>query len=240
MTDNELSVLKKSTLFLRFSDEEIQNALKIFSARTRHFEKGEEIFCEGKNTDSLGLVLFGTVRVQQTDWWGNLNILHEIKPGEIFAEAFATVDNAVLSNDVISCEPSDVLFLDVSWVLQFDTDCIHCGKCGRESADEKEAWCAPLRIKLIQNLYRLSSERNRSLTKKVQYLSCRTTRAKLLAYLSEQGRKSRADNFDIPFDRQELANYLSVERTAMSAELGKMQKDGLITFKKNHFTLNKL
>ena len=215
----DIITLTQSPLFARFSEDEITSLLNELSAQIHAYKKSETVWSTGQKVSSLGVVLEGAVHVRQTDWWGNQNILHEIKPRDIFGESFATAENLVLPNDVVAAADSRILFVEVRWALSPQ---------GAES---------PLKAHLVQNLYRISSARNRYLTKKVRYLSCRSTRDKLLAYFSEQARAHNSAQFAIPFDRQQLADYLSIERSAMSAELSRMQKDGLIRYKKNDFTL---
>lgn len=216
----DINILRTSALFSSFSCDELTQLLNMLHAKVKEYKKDETVYTTGSNISSLGVVITGKVHIQLVDWWGNLNILHEIKSADIFGEAFATTSGIPLANDVVAAEDSRILFINVQWVLA--------------SAHITD----PLKVQFIQNLYRISSARNRYLTKKIQYLTCRSTRDKLIAYLSEQSRLHKSETFDIPFDRQQLADYLSVERSALSAELGKMQADGLLTFKKNHFTLS--
>lgn len=224
----EVSAFRDTALFKGFSDDEIVCVLETFKANIKKYKKGETVFFSGQTISELGLVISGTLHIQQSDWWGNVNILHNVKAGEIFGLAFAAVSGVPLENDVIAAAYTCVLFLDVHWILNFNTE---------NTESKRPQTIFRLKIKLIQNLYRISAARNRFLTKKLHYLSCRSTRDKLLAYLSEQADMHKSHSFDIPFDRQQLADYLSVERSAMSAELSKMQHDGLLAFKKNHFTL---
>lgn len=225
---SDISAFQNSPLFYGFSNDEIDHILKVCNAKIKNYHKGETVFFSGQIIAQLGLVIAGTLYIQQSDWWGNVNILHSIKAREIFGLAFAAVSGIPLENDVIAAADTAVLFLDVNWIHTF----------GAEDAESKNtAVLFRSKLKLIKNLYRISAARNRFLTKKLHYLSCRSTRDKLLAYLSEQADIQQSHSFDIPFDRQQLADYLSVERSAMSAELSKMQRDGLLTFRKNHFTL---
>lgn len=224
----DVSAFRGSALFKGFSDDEIAQSLETFKGKVKNYKKGETVFFAGQTITELGLVISGMLHIQQSDWWGNMNILHGIKAGEIFGLAFAAASGVPLENDVIAATDTGILFLDVHWILTFSAE---------DGKTEKPNTVFRLKIKLIQNLYRISAARNRFLTKKLHYLSCRSTRDKLLAYLSEQADMHKSHSFDIPFDRQQLADYLSVERSAMSAELSRMQQDGLLEFKKNHFTL---
>ena len=219
---SDILILQQSPLFSHFTSlAEIEAALHLLKANRKAFQKDECVWRAGEKVREIGVVVFGAVHIKQTDWWGNQNILNEIKARDIFGEAFATINDMPLSSDVISATETVIIFLNVRELLESD-DCDNM-----------------LSLRFIKNLYKISSSRNRYLTKKLRYLSCRTTRDKLLSYFSEQARVKKSPSFDIPFDRQQLADYLSVERSAMSAELGRMKKDGLLDFKKNHFTLLK-
>ena len=152
------------------------------------------------------------------DFWGNRNLLAAAGPGELFAEAFACVQARA---------PVSVLCKTDGRVLYLDTHAVF-SPC--------EKGCAQHRT-LSQNLIRVLAEKNMQLNEKAGYLSQRSTREKLLAYLSAQARRTGSASFRIPFDRQQLADFLSVNRSAMSAELSKMQREGLLRAERSDFTL---
>jgi CRP-like cAMP-binding protein len=142
-----------------------------------------------------------------------------IRPGEMFGEAYVSPESGVLINDVVAEAESEVLFFDVKRILTV------CPSACRFHAT------------VIQNLFYAISEKNRKLVQKIGHMSKRTTRAKLLSYLSEEAKKQNSTNIMIPFNRQQLADFLSVDRSAMSNELCKMRDEGLLVFEKNEFTL---
>ena len=161
----------------------------------------------------------GSVHIQREDYWGNLSILNKIFRGEVFGEAYALPGSGAILNNAVATEISTVLFLDFNRIFDVNPS---------EYVFSQ---------KLIQNFFELLAEKNRVLAQKLAHMSQRTTREKLLSYLSEQSIKSGSSSFDIPFNRQQLADFLSVDRSAMSNELCRMRDDGLICFNKNRFTL---
>lgn len=216
---NFMPIIKNSRLFSGVSENEIADMLQCLSASVRGFEKGVVIFRSGDNITSLAMLLSGTVHIQKEDYWGNLSILSEVSPGNIFGEVYACLKSEPMAYNAAAVRDSTVLFLDIHKVLT------SCGSA------------CPFHARLIQNLLSEMAEKNRTLTVKMTHLSQRTTREKLLSYLSEQSQKAGSPSFDIPFTRQQLADYLSVDRSAMSSELGKMQADGLIEYDRSHFVL---
>ena len=159
------------------------------------------------------------IHIQKDDYWGNRSILGQITVGEMFGEAYVAPESGALLNDVIAVEDSAVLFFDMKRIITT------CSSACRFHAI------------VIQNLFFAISEKNRKLVQKLGHMSQRTTREKLISYLSEEAKRQNSASFVIPFNRQQLADFLSVDRSAMSAELCKMRDEGLMTFKKNQFTL---
>lgn len=215
---NIYPILHSTTLFSGISEDEIAAMLNCLSSIERHFEKGETIFRVGDVIDSLGIVLSGSVTVIHEDFWGNRDILTKALPGQLFAEVYAC-SSAPLAVSVITSEPTDIIFLNVKKILTTcPTACAH-------------------HVKLIRNLLSALAGRNLLINRKLIQVSRRTTKDKLLAYLSAVSAEKGSSDFDIPFNRQELADYLSVDRSAMSAELSRMRDAGLLSFNRNHFTL---
>ena len=165
------------------------------------------------------MLLEGSIHIQKEDFWGNLSILNKISEGEIFGEVYACLGRDEILFNAVAQKPCTVLFLDVNRVLTMCPSA--CQFHGR----------------LIRNLLSVVSQKNKLLTQKLEYMSQRTTREKLLSYLSEQSLRVGSPSFDIPFNRQQLADFLSVDRSAMSNELCKMRDEGILTFERNHFVL---
>ena len=167
----------------------------------------------------MALLLEGCIHIQKEDYWGNLSILSEISEGQIFGEVYACLGSDEILNNAVAVKPGKVLFLDVKRIL---TMCLSaCQFHGR----------------LIRNLLAVLAQKNKMLTRKLEHMSRRTTREKLLSYLSEQSQRAGSPVFDIPFNRQQLADFLSVDRSAMSAELCRMRDEGILSFDRNHFVL---
>lgn len=212
-------ILKKSSLFQGVDEKEIQSMLGCMSATEHFYKKGEYIYRIGEQVTQMGLLLEGSIHIQREDYWGNLSILNKITPGNIIGEAYAMPGSGPIVNNVIATAPSMVLFLDVQKLM---TTC--------------SSACV-FHMRMIQNLLAVLAGKNRNLAQKLGHMSRRTTRDKLLSYLSEQSMIYGKPEFDIPFNRQQLADFLSVDRSAMSNELCKMRDEGILKFEKNHFTL---
>lgn len=211
--------LKRSILFSGIDETEMNSMLGCLDARTEKFRKNDYILRVGDSPDKIGILLSGNALVIQEDYWGNRDIRTRLVPGQTFAESFACVPGAVMDVSVVTGEDSEVMWLSVGHIMH---------TCPNACAYHS---------RMIQNL--LSDLARNSLieNEKLTHISCRTTRAKLLSYLSAEARRQGKTEFTIPFNRQQLADYLSVERSAMSSELSRMQKDGILTLNKNYFKL---
>jgi CRP-like cAMP-binding protein len=212
-------VLKQTKLFVGVEEEDVFSMLSCLGARLRTYKKGEYVLRQGQNLSDILVLAEGGLHIQRDDYWGNRSILGHIGVGEIFGEAYASPESGALLNDVVAVENSSVFFFDVKRVITT------CSSACR------------FHTLVVQNLFFAISEKNRSLVQKLDYLSRRTTREKLISYLSEEAKKQNSSYFTIPFNRQQLADYLSVDRSAMSNELCKMRDDGLLEFEKNLFKL---
>ena len=212
--------LSETAIFKGMSEDEIQAAMCVLQAHDRSYKKGETVFHAGETTDSMGLMLEGSVTIRSDDLWGNRTILSHVGPGQFFAETYAFLREAVLLVDVCANENCRILFFRIG-ALQ--------GPTGR--AD-------PWLLRLTTNLLVISSHKNLILSERSFHTAPRTIRARLLAYLHTVSVQRRSAEFDIPFDRQQLADYLNIDRTALSRELGRMQDEGLIAFRKNHFVIH--
>ena len=212
-------VLKKTKLFSGVGDEEISTMLSCLGASLFTYKKGEFVLRQGEHLSNILVLVEGSLHIQRDDYWGNRSILGHIGIGEIFGEAYAAPDSGTLLNDVIAVEDSAVYFFDVKRVIST------CSSACR------------FHTMVVQNLFFAISEKNRTLVQKLDYLSRRTTREKLISYLSEEAKKQNSPRITIPFNRQQLADYLSVDRSAMSSELGRMRDEGLLEFDKNRFRL---
>ena len=214
-----ISILQRSQLFAGVGEANIEAMLDCLSANLRDYKKGEYVLREGERVDNVMLLASGSLNIQKDDFWGNRSIINHISAGEMFGEAYIAPESGPLLNDVIALEDSDVMFFDFRKILTV------CSSACR------------FHTNVVQNLFFAISEKNRQLVQKLGHMSKRTTRDKLISYLSEQAKRSGSSTFSIPFNRQQLADFLCVDRSAMSNELCKMRDDGLLTFKRNKFSL---
>ena len=214
-----LPVLKRMRLFAGVGEEEIEMMLHCLGAKSAKYKKGEYVFRQGEYLSYLIVLVEGKLHIQSDDFWGNRSILNVIEIGELFGEAYTSPDSGAILNDVIALEHSTVLLLDIHRILT-----ICPSACKFHSLT-------------VKNLFFEIAEKNRRLVQKLDYMSKRSTREKLIAYLSEEAKRKNSSSFEIPFNRQQLADFLSVDRSAMSNELGKMREEGLLLFQKNRFTL---
>ena len=214
-----LPILKKTKIFAGVGQEDITAMLGCLGATSRSYKKGEYVFRQGEIVDKICILTEGNLYIQNDDYWGNRSIINMISAGEMFGEAYAAPGSGPLPNDVVAVCDSAVVFFDIKRML---TTC--------SSACRFHAMT-------VQNLFFAISEQNKKLVSKIGITSRRTTREKLIAYLSEEAKKHSSSTFEIPFNRQQLADYLSVDRSAMSNELSKMRDEGLIEFNKSKFTL---
>lgn len=213
------TALMRSKLFRGIREEELGEALNCLKASCREFSKGEYIFHIGEHISSVALLLSGSAHIQREDYWGNLSILSVVTAGELFGEAYAAPGAGAMEQNVVAARNSTVLFLDFLRIL---TVC--------------QSACR-FHTLLVQNICWLLAEKNRLLAQKLRHMAQRSTREKLLSYLSEQSQRAGSPSFSIPFNRQQLADYLSVDRSAMSNELCKMRNEGILEFEKSHFHL---
>ncbi len=212
-------MLKEIILFRGMEDAEIEAALASLSASERSYEKNTLILHAGDRAESLGIVRSGSVTVESNDMWGNRTILSSVGPGQTFAETYAVLAGEPLLVDVRANENCRILFLKVGSL----------NKTGDVSA--------PWRFKLLSNLLTVSAHKNLHLAGRSFHISPKTVRGRVLAYLNSIALKTGRNEFDIPFDRQQLADYLNLDRTALSKELGRMQREGIIRTRKKHFIL---
>ncbi len=216
------AILAQCPLFDGMQTADLQALLDCLGARKKKFAKNTFIFMSEDRVQSVGVVLSGAVHIIKEDFWGNRAILAHIGPGELFAESFSCVEIERLPVSVIAAEAAEVLLIDYRRII---TTC--------------SSACV-FHAELIRNMLRILAQRNVQLTRKIEHLTRRTTREKLLSYLSEQALLAGGGVFAIPFNRQELADYLSVDRSALSAELGRMRDKGILRFTRNHFELLKM
>lgn len=215
---DDLKILSTNPLFSNISQNEIALMLKCFKAVKTFFTKGETIYNVGDKISSIGIILSGSVHIVKYDIWGNSHIIQRIDSGGFFAETYACQKNITCLVDVITAQDSEVLFINADKIIK------NCPAC-----------CS-FHQTIAGNLLTIIAQKNFSLIKKIELITPKSLRERVFAYLS-QTKQPNETSFDIPFDRQQLADYLCVDRSALSAELSKMKKEGLIDYHKNHFEL---
>ena len=215
----DTAFLRKSNLFMGMTEEEILSALSAFHAQEKRCKKGQALLHAGDLTEKLGLVLEGSVTVESNDAWGNRTILSHVGKGQLFAETYALLDNEPLLVDVIANEDCRILFLRLG---------------GTRSLT---ALSTPWASRFLANVLTISALKNLHLSGRSFHTAPKTIRGRVMAYLNTVSLQARSREFEIPFDRQQMADYLNVERTALSKELGRMQEDGLIRTRKKHFVI---
>ncbi len=219
MKKTDWEILGSSPLFDGVDETDLPALLGCLSARRAKIPAGGDVLRAGDPAGRVGLVLTGQVQVIQDDFYGNRSIVASVGPGQLFGEAFACAGAAALPVGAVAAGDSEILWIDYRKIL---------------STCEKR--CA-FHHRLIYNMLRVLAGKNMQLSRKVELLSKRTTREKLLCYLDGEARRAGSRSFSIPFSRQELADFLSVDRSAMCHELSKLRREGRIDFQKNRFTL---
>lgn len=207
--------LNEYPLFFGITEYELPSLLEHLEAVVTSFGKQATIFWEGQSADTVGIILSGCVHIVREDCGGNRSVIAHLKAPQMFGEACAFSRIKVLPVSVIAADSSEIMLISAQKML---------------SASREDP-------RIIQNLLYMIAEKNLLLKEKVDYMSIRTTKEKLMAYLSAQAKVQGSRSFTIPYDRQTLADYLGVERSAMSAELGKLRAEGKINFKRNYFEL---
>lgn len=211
-------LLKKSILFKGMTDTERDECLMSLNAHRKSYKKGETILHAGNLTDQMGMVLTGSVTIESNDMWGNCTMLNHVGSGQFFAETYALLPEEVMLVDVMANENCQILFTHIGNLI---------------SNMQKSSWSQ----KLYRNLLLISLHKNLTLSGRSFHTAPKSARGRILAYLNTVFLQKHSTEFDIPFDRQQLADYLNLERTNMSKELTRMQRDGIIECRKSHFKL---
>ena len=211
--------LTNTQLFRGIDSSDISPLLSCLGALERTFKKGDIILAEGEPTDQMGVVLSGMALIEHCDVWGNRILLGNAAPGAVFAESYACIPGEPLQISVIASEDTSVLFLNVGKVL---TTCTNS---------------CEFHTKLVRNLLTVCAGKSLDLSRRILHSTSKSIRGRLMSYFSECIKKTGSYSFEIPYNREQLDSYLGVDRSAMSNELSKMKKEGLIQYHKNHFTI---
>lgn len=214
-----ISVLKQCGLFIEIADENMIPMLGCLGAKTITHKKDCTIFAEGTPAKQIGIVLSGAIQMVQDDFYGNRTIITQIEESGLFGEAFACAGTSTLPVSFIASKDSEIMLIDCS---RINNTC--CNACDFHK-------------QIIFNLLHLVAKKNLDLHQKIEITSKRTTREKIMAYLLSVAKQTGSATFTIPYDRQGLADYFGVERSALSAEISKLRKDGFLECHKNQFTI---
>ncbi len=216
---NNFEIIKKSPLFNDIEPDDLHTLLDCLSAETKSYKKGQTILTEGQPAKYIGIIISGGARVEHVDYYGNRSIVSDIAPPNIFGESFACAQVSSLPVNIIASEDADIMLIDARHIT------VSCSNaCGFHS-------------RLVFNLLKIVAAKNLVFHQKTEITSKRTTREKLMTYLLIQAKKYGKDIFSIPFNRQELADYLEVDRSGLSAEISKLRSEGVLECKRNTFRL---
>lgn len=212
-------ILSKTKLFQGTTQSEALSMLECLSATSKNYKKGEVIFHAGATIGHIGMVLCGSVIIENDDIWGNKSILSHIAQGDIFGETYACLAEEPLMVNAVAAENTTVLFLDVAKILQTcSSSCTHHNQ-------------------LIKNLLQICAGKSLQLSRRILHTSSKSIRGRLMSYFSELAQKNGSTTFTLPFNRQQLADFLNVDRSALSNELSKMKSDGIIEYDKHTVSL---
>lgn len=217
----EIGTIPPCALFTNIATGELPALLSCLGAAQRTYLKGSYLFSVGEKATHMGILLSGHIDVLQNDFWGNENIYARLTAGDLFGESILCAQLDRFPVNAVAAETCTVLLIDFGKV--FST-------CGAACAYHSQ---------MISNMVKILAEKNIALTQKMQHLTQRTTRQKLLSYLSQEALWRDSNDFTIPFSRQKLADFLSVDRSALCRELSLMRREGLLQYDKNRFVLRK-
>lgn len=217
--NNYFQSLYKCPLFDGIKSDELESLLDCMGAEAKSYKKGQTVLTEGDPAEYIGIVISGAVRIVRMDYYGNRSIVAGVSSPNIFGESFACAHVECMPVSIISSEDSDIMLINSAHII---SSCSNA--CGFHN-------------RLIFNLLKIVAEKNLLFNQKSEITSKRTTREKLMTYLLIQAKKCANNSFSIPFDRQELADYLEVDRSGLSAEISKLRREGVLECKRNTFRL---
>lgn len=217
---NYFDILRSCPLFNGIEDADLKAMLACLSAKEKRYKKDDTILAEGDPAKYLGILLKGKAQIMRVDYYGNRSILTSIEPSQIFGESFACAGLGSLPIDVVATEDTLVLLIDAQRITH---------SCSNACL---------FHSRMVFNLLNIVAKKNLILNEKIEVTSKRSTREKLMTYLLIQAKKNNSNTFTVPYDRQELADYLEVERSGLSTEIGKLRKEKVLDCKKSIFTLH--
>lgn len=216
-----LDLLLNCNIFRGISKEQIQTLLSSLKYKLKNYDKNEVIYRTGDRVTSLGIVMSGSVTIEYYDIWGNKSILDKLSSPQVFGETYACLSDEPIMVDAVATEPAQILLIEIASILEFPHP------------------CCSFHNQLVKNLLIIAAQKNLVLSHRIFHTSSKSIRSRILSFLSFQAKKRGKLEFSIAFDRQQLADYLNVDRSALSNEISKMQKEGIIKVNKNHFVILK-
>lgn len=217
--ENFLDLLGNCPLFAGIRRKDIGDMLQCLGAVVSSYNKGETVMAEGEPAKYVGIVLSGAVQIVRVDYFGNRSMIASVGPAELFGESFACAGVISTPVSATAAEPAQVLLIDCVRITS---------SCGRACAFHQQ---------VILNLLKVIAEKNLAFHQKIEVTSKRTTREKLVTYLSQQAKRYNSSSFEIPYNRQDLADYLGVDRSGLSVEIGKLRRQGLIEARGREFII---
>lgn len=217
--DKYFDILRRCALFDQIADSELDSLLKCLGVKAQFYKKEESIFAEGAPATQLGILLSGSAKIVRVDYYGNRSILTQLEPADIFGESFACAGAKHLPVSIVANSDCEALMIDINRITH---------SCSN---------ACQFHSQIIFNLLNLVARKNIIFNEKIEITSMRSTRNKLMAYLLMRAKEKRSNDFQIPFDRQELADYLEVDRSGLSAEISKLRREGVLKCRRSHFTI---
>lgn len=212
-------VLQQCQLFSGIAENDLLAMLRCLNVTVQQYRKGQTLIAEGEKPERFGIVLSGTVQLWRIDYSGNRSIMASIEPSQIFGESFVCAEVPSIPVQVVASESCEIMMIDGTRILH---------ACGNGCAFHHQ---------VIFNLLRIIARKNLVFHQKLEITSKRSTREKLMTYLSQQAKLHQSRTFTIPFDRQELADFLEVDRSGLSAEISKLRKEGVLESERSTFRL---
>ncbi len=217
--DVKIETIMEFPLFSGIAKDDLPAMLQCLGYRVEHYQKGEFLAIEGQHIQQVGVILQGSVDMLKEDFWGHKIILMRMQKSDVFGEAFTFGSNATATVSFRAVEDTVILLLPFQRVLH---------TCNRTCT---------FHHRLVENMVQLLANKNQELMKKVEVVTKKTLREKILAYLSQQAQLQGKEYFEIPLGRAELADYLCADRSALTRELSNMKKEGRLDYDKNMFRL---
>lgn len=212
-------VLEKCLLFKGVQRDDISGILKCFEVKIKEYRKGETLFLQGDAVNFFGVVLEGSIQIIRNDYYGNRSIVTTAMPSQLFAETFAFTKASSVPLSAWASSDSTIMLINPEKII---------GQCSRACS---------FHSRIISNLIKVMASKNLEINKKLEIVSKRTTRDKLMTYLFLTSQELGIKSFTVPFNRQELADYLEVDRSGLSAEISKLKKDGKLFCRRSEFTI---